>query len=118
VLGVAVWARRVDHSIYRLGLTKAAADAVGGIGFLDLAEPGSILTDDRPFGMAEGSGGMLGLFSRLSGEITEINAAAVEDPLSVLGQGEGDAERGWLVEVDGYLDPGDPEDEWDALRGC
>lgn len=117
----AVWAIRVEHGIYRLGVSQAAASSLSGIGFVDLAELGSVLTEGRPFGMVEGAGGILGLVSSISGEVISVNSCAMEDPTSalVLAPKEGLPwpERGWLVEVDGYLEDGDDEDEWDALPG-
>jgi hypothetical protein len=62
-----VWAVRHRPGIYRLGLGRAAAEAVGGVGFLDLAEEGSVLAAGRSFGMVEGHGGMLGLATDISG---------------------------------------------------
>jgi hypothetical protein len=67
VLQQIVWAARMDHGIYRLGVSQAAAASVGGIGFVDLADVGSITAPGRPFGMVEGTGGMLGLETELPG---------------------------------------------------
>ena len=117
----AVWASRVEHGIYRLGVSHAAAASLDGIGFVDVAEVGSVLTDGRPFGMIEGDGGMLGLVSSLSGEVVAVNSSALEDPRTALVLAPTDGrpwpERGWLAEIDGYLEPGDNEDEWKALPG-
>jgi hypothetical protein len=65
----AVWVSRVEFGIYRLGVSRAAAASVDGLGFVDLAEVGSVLSEGRPFGMVEGTGGMLGLVSSISGEV-------------------------------------------------
>jgi glycine cleavage system H lipoate-binding protein len=117
----AVWAYRVEHGIYRLGVSRKVAESLGGIGFVDVAEVGSVLTEGRPFGMVEGLGGMLGLVSSLSGEVVAANTSAVEDPAIALALAPTDGkpwpERGWLVEIDGYLETGDNEDEWEALPG-
>ena len=85
----------------------------------EVAEVGSVLTRGRPFGMVEGTEGMLGLVSSLSGEVIAVNTFAVDDPSTSLAlaptEGKPWPERGWLVEVDGYLEGSDMEDEWKEL---
>ena len=117
----AVWAYRVEHGMYRVGISQAIVASLGGIGFVDLAEVGSVLTEGRPFGMVEGARGMRRLVSLLSGEVVAVNTSAMEDPSAALvlepRDGKPWPQRGWLVEIDGYLEGGDSEDEWDALPG-
>ncbi len=117
----AVWAYRVEHGIYRLGVSRDVAASLGGIEFVDVAEVGSVLTEGRPIGMVEGAGGMLGLVSSLSGEVVAVNTSAVENPTIALALAPTDGkpwpERGWLAEIDGYLETGDNEDDWEALPG-
>ena len=110
-----VWARREAHSIYRLGVAQRATEDLGGIGFVDLQQEGSVLTEGREFGMLEGKLGMITLTTALPGEIIAVNSSAMEDPATFFADGAEHADA-WLVEVDALLDDGDAEDEWDALK--
>ena len=80
----------------RIGITAVAADSLGELVFLDLPEVGSTVTAGEMCGEVESTKTVSELYPPVSGEVVEVNTAAVDDPGLVTGDPYGD---GWLLRV-------------------
>jgi glycine cleavage system H protein len=80
----------------RVGITSVAAAALGDLVFLDLPEPGSTITAGETCGEVESTKTVSELYPPVSGTVTAVNAAAVDDPALVTSDPYG---AGWLFEV-------------------
>lgn len=87
---------RIEGDIGTLGITEYAQTQLGEIVYLELPEVGHIYNADEEFGTVESVKAVSELFTPLSGEVTEINKAAVAEPGIVNDDPFGD---GWLVRL-------------------
>ncbi|GAB5360120.1 hypothetical protein AAMO2058_000600000 [Amorphochlora amoebiformis] len=110
-----LWVQRLSTGLYRIGVTKKVSDKLGGVGFVDICDEGSILCAGKPFGMVEGPSGTHTVSAVLSGEVVECNEALKKSP-EVLAQNPEDMDHGWLIEVDSACDYEDEEVEWKSLE--
>jgi glycine cleavage system H protein len=100
---------RIDGDTATVGITEYAASQLGDIVFVELPEAGKALAQAATFGVVESVKAVSDLFSPISGEVTEANAALAASPELVNGDPYGD---GWMIrlktanqeEVDGLLD--------------
>jgi glycine cleavage system H protein len=79
-----------------VGITSYAAEALGDIVFVQLPEVGEEVVSGKVCGELESTKSVSDLFSPVSGEIVEVNAAVVEDPALVNTDPYG---AGWLFRV-------------------
>ena len=86
----------VPTSPVRVGITSVAAAALGELGFLDLPEVGSEIEAGRTCGEVESTKTVSDLYPPVSGEVTSLNQAAIDDPSLVTQDPYG---SGWLFEV-------------------
>lgn len=86
-----------DGSPATVGITATAADALGDIVYLELPEPGSEVVAGAVIGEVESTKSVSELFSPVTGTVTEVNQAAVDDPSVVNGDPFG---AGWLFKVE------------------
>jgi glycine cleavage system H protein len=100
------WARR-DGDLVTVGITDFAQDQLGDVIYVELPQPGRTLAQGESFGAVDSVKTYSELFSPLSGEVAEVNAALAEKP-EVINQSP--YEDGWMLR----LRPSKPE-EWDAL---
>ncbi|CAN5207674.1 glycine cleavage system protein GcvH [soil metagenome] len=102
------WAK-VDGDTATIGITWYAQDALGEIVHFEPPEQGSSVAKDESYGEVESVKAVSDLVSPLSGEVTEVNQAVVDEPETINEEPYGD---GWLIkvrlsdpsEVDGLLD--------------
>ena len=87
---------RVDGGTATIGITSFAADELGDIVFFELPEVGSSLTQFAGFGVVESVKAVSDLFSPISGEVTEVNAALAEQPELLNSDAYGE---GWIARV-------------------
>ncbi|ORA34249.1 glycine cleavage system protein GcvH [Mycobacterium aquaticum] len=80
----------------RVGITSVAAAALGDLVFLDLPEVGATITAGETCGEVESTKTVSELYPPVSGTVTAVNTAAVEDPALVTSDPYGE---GWLFEV-------------------
>ena len=80
----------------RVGITSVAAAALGDLVFLDLPEVGATITAGETCGEVESTKTVSELYPPVSGTVTAVNTAAVDDPALVTSDPYGD---GWLFEV-------------------
>jgi glycine cleavage system H protein len=84
-----------DTSV-KVGITSVAAAALGDLVFLDLPEVGSTIATGETCGEVESTKTVSELFPPVSGTVTAVNTAAVDDPSLVTSDPYGE---GWLFEV-------------------
>jgi glycine cleavage system H protein len=98
----------LDGAVATVGITDFAADALGDIVFVELPAVGAEFARGDVFGEAESTKSVSELYAPVSGTITEINQAVVDDPALLNSSPFEDA---WLIKVevaegalDGLLD--------------
>ncbi len=79
-----------------IGITDTATEALGDIVYLELPSVGEVVTAGAVIGEVESTKSVSELFSPVSGTVTEVNHAAVDDPSIV---NEDPYGEGWLVKV-------------------
>jgi glycine cleavage system H protein len=102
------WAK-LDGDTATIGITWYAQDALGEIVHFEPPVEGSSVAKDESYGEVESVKAVSDLVSPLSGEVTEVNQAVVDEPEKINEDPYGD---GWLIkvrlsdpsEVDGLLD--------------
>ncbi|MEP7133025.1 MAG: glycine cleavage system protein GcvH [Acidobacteriota bacterium] len=87
---------RIDGDIGTIGITEHAQKELGEIVYLELPEVGHVYNADDEFGTVESVKAVSELFIPISGEIVEINRAAVAEPGIVNDDPLGD---GWLIKL-------------------
>ena len=80
----------------RIGITSVAAAALGDLVFVDLPEVGSTIVAGESCGEVESTKTVSELYPPVSGTVTAVNTAAVEDPSLITADPYG---AGWLIEV-------------------
>jgi glycine cleavage system H protein len=90
------WVSREDGNIVSIGISAVATDALGDIVYVDLPEVGSPVTAGETCGEVESTKSVSDLYSPVTGEVTEINPAVVDDPALINSDPYG---AGWLFKV-------------------
>jgi glycine cleavage system H protein len=86
----------VDGEIGTIGITDHAQKQLGEIVYLELPEVGHVYNVDEEFGTVESVKAVSELFTPASGEVVEVNKAAVAEPGIINDDPFGD---GWLIRV-------------------
>jgi glycine cleavage system H protein len=102
------WAK-LNGDTATIGITWYAQDALGEIVHFEPPVEGSSVAKDESYGEVESVKAVSDLVSPLSGEVTEVNQAVVDEPEKINEDPYGD---GWLIkvrlsdpsEIDGLLD--------------
>ena len=87
---------RVEGEIGTIGITDHAQKELGEIVYLELPEVGHVVNAQEEFGTVESVKAVSELFAPVSGEVVQVNKAAVEEPGIVNDDPFGD---GWLLKV-------------------
>jgi len=94
---------RTEGGIGTVGITDYAQDQLGDIVYVDLPAPGTRVSYLGKFGEIESVKAVSELFSPVTGEVVEVNAALVERPELVNQSPYGE---GWMLRVR-LNDPGE-----------
>jgi glycine cleavage system H protein len=89
------WAR-VEGETATLGITWYAQDALGEIVHYEAPEEGGSVARDESYGEVESVKAVSDLISPVSGEVTKVNQAVVDEPEKI---NEDPYGEGWLVQV-------------------
>jgi glycine cleavage system H protein len=89
------WAR-IEGEIATIGITHYAQDQMGDLVYVELPEVGDDVTAGEPCGQVESVKAVSDVNSPVSGEVTEINEALVDEPETVNKDPYGE---GWLIKV-------------------
>ncbi len=87
---------RIDGDVGTIGITDHAQKELGEIVYLELPELGHVYNAEDEFGTVESVKAVSELFTPVSGEVVEINKAAVAEPGIDNDDPFGD---GWLIRV-------------------
>ncbi|MGH9367105.1 MAG: glycine cleavage system protein GcvH [Thermoanaerobaculia bacterium] len=87
---------RIEGEIGTIGITDHAQKELGEIVYLELPEAGHVFNANEEFGTIESVKAVSELFSPISGEVLEVNKAAIAEPGIVNDDPFGD---GWLVRI-------------------
>ncbi|MDB5416031.1 MAG: gcvH [Rubritepida sp.] len=100
---------RLEGDVATIGITDHAQNALGDVVFVDLPEPGRVVTAGEAIAVVESVKAASDVYAPISGRITEVNSALVDDPALINTEPTG---SGWFfkIEPDGPL----PEDLMDA----
>ena len=101
---------RVEGDVATVGITQHAADQLGDIVFVELPEPGRLLTQFATFGVVESVKAVSDLFAPVAGEVLEGNASLLATPEVVNSDPYG---AGWMLRIR-LSDPGQLEQLLDA----
>jgi glycine cleavage system H protein len=96
-----------DGDTRRVGVSEFAQAELGDVVFVELPEAGDELTAGESFGVVESIKAVSDLYAPVSGTVTAVNEALIDQPELV---NEDPFGEGWMLEVD----PSDP-DEFEAL---
>lgn len=107
---------QVEDGRARIGVTAYAAESLGDVVFIDLPQIGSTITAGQNCGEIESTKSVSDLYAPVSGEVTEHNAAAVDNPELVNSDPYGE---GWLFTVAMTSSPSDllDADSYQSLTG-
>ncbi len=86
----------VEGEIGTIGITEHAQKQLGEIVYLELPEVGHVFNADEEFGTVESVKAVSELFVPASGEVVEVNKAAVAEPGIINDDPFGD---GWLIRI-------------------
>ncbi len=98
------WAR-IEGEQATLGITWYAQDSLGEVVFFEAPEVGTEVSKDSTYAEVESVKAVSDVIAPLSGEITEVNALAGEDPAKINQDPYGE---GWLVKLK-LSDPSETE---------
>ena len=101
------WVEKIGEQGARIGLTDYAQDALGDIVFINLPEEGDSVTAGEAFSDVESVKAVSDVFSPVTGTVTAVNEALLDDPAQV---NEAPYEA-WLIKVS---EVSDTEDLLDA----
>ena len=90
------WVAREAGNDVSIGISAVAADALGDIVYVDLPEVGSSVTAGESCGEVESTKSVSDLYAPVTGEVTEVNPAVVDDPALINSDPYG---AGWLFKV-------------------
>ncbi|WP_017592664.1 glycine cleavage system protein GcvH [Nocardiopsis potens] len=92
----------VNEGIATVGITKFAAESLGDIVFVEPPESGAAVSAGDTCGEIESTKSVSDLYAPVTGEVVEVNQAAVEDPEVI---GSDPYGQGWLFKVELSEDP-------------
>src|SRR6266852_1363843 len=95
----------------RVGITDYAQQQLGDVVYIDLPEVGTPLKEGQPFGTIESVKAVSELYSPVSGEVIEVNAALKTKPEAV----NTDPHGSWLIVVK-LADPSETGSLLDAAQ--
>ncbi|MGX7679643.1 glycine cleavage system protein GcvH [Jatrophihabitans sp. DSM 45814] len=91
------WAKLIDGSKVRVGITDYAQASLGDIVFVSVHEVGSAVSSGDTFGEVESTKSVSDLYSPLNGTVVARNEALDANPELVNSDPYG---AGWIVEID------------------
>ena len=87
---------KIDGDQGKIGITDYAQQQLGDVVFVELPDVGSSFATAEVFGNIESVKAVSELFSPVSGEVVEVNQAAVDSPEMVNKDPHGEA---WLIVI-------------------
>ncbi|MDA8370863.1 MAG: glycine cleavage system protein GcvH [Nocardiopsaceae bacterium] len=94
----------IADGVATIGITAYAAEALGDIVYVELPESGATVAAGETCGEVESTKSVSDLYAPVSGEVVDINQAAVDEPELI---GTDSYGQGWLFKVELTEDPSD-----------
>lgn len=91
------WARVVDGSRVRVGITDFAQDALGDVVYVDLPAVGGSVSASESVGELESTKSVSEMYAPVSGTVVAVNEALTDNPQLLNDDPYGE---GWLIEID------------------
>ena len=88
---------RVDGKDAVVGITQFAQDQMGDIVFVELPETGTLIEQERPFGVVESVKTVSDLYAPVSGTITAVNKDLEAHPEQVNNE---PYSKGWIIKIE------------------
>lgn len=95
------WALKVEGNLVRIGITDYAQSQLGDIVFVEFPGVGTVVAAGDSIGTIESVKTVSELYSPVSGTVTKVNEALVEQPELLNGE---PYEGGWIIEVAADVD--------------
>ncbi|MFF2524796.1 glycine cleavage system protein GcvH [Streptomyces liangshanensis] len=110
------WLTAAEDGVSTVGITEFAANALGDVVYVQLPGVGDTVTAGDTCGELESTKSVSDLYSPVTGEVTEINQDAVDDPSLV---NSAPFAGGWLFKVRVSEEPKDllTADEYAEFSG-
>ena len=90
------WIRVDDNGVATVGISAHAQEALGDIVFVELAEPGTEIEARGEVAVVESVKAASDIYSPVSGEITEVNEALIDNPQLV---NTAPCDDGWIYRM-------------------
>jgi glycine cleavage system H protein len=90
------WIRSLSDGSVRIGITDHAQEALGEIVYVELPEPGAILTRGEGVAVVESVKAASDIYAPLDGEVIEANTQLSDNPELI---NDAPYEAGWLMRV-------------------
>lgn len=87
---------RIDGDSATVGITHHAQDQLGDVVFVELAQVGAKLQAEGAFGAVESVKAVSDVYAPISGDVTEVNAALLDEPERINQDPHGE---GWLIKL-------------------
>ncbi|WP_017626332.1 glycine cleavage system protein GcvH [Nocardiopsis chromatogenes] len=87
----------ISDGVATIGITTYAAEALGEIVFVEPPEAGATVAAGDTCGEVESTKSVSDIYAPVSGEVVDVNGAAVEDPEII---GNDPYGQGWLFKVE------------------
>ncbi|WP_017539973.1 MULTISPECIES: glycine cleavage system protein GcvH [Nocardiopsis] len=94
----------ISDGVATVGITTYAAEALGEIVFVEPPEAGATVAAGDTCGEIESTKSVSDVYAPVSGEVVDVNSAAVEDPEII---GTDPYGQGWLFKVELSEEPKD-----------
>jgi len=88
---------KVDGNVVTLGISRFAVDELTDVTYVEMPEVGKQVAAGDAIGEIESVKATSDVYTGISGEIIEVNQAAVEDPAVINSDPFGE---GWLVKIE------------------
>ncbi len=92
-----MWVKKENDNIVLVGIDAIGLDTLGDLAYITLKPEGTIVKKGEPIGTLEAAKMTGDIFAPVSGKISAVNAACVENPGIVNDDHYG---KGWMVAID------------------
>ena len=87
---------RIEGDVATIGITDHAQNALGDVVFVDLPEPGRMVEAGEAIAVVESVKAASDVYAPISGRVTEVNAALVDEPALINAEPTG---AGWFFKI-------------------
>jgi glycine cleavage system H protein len=101
---------KVEGNTITVGITDHAQSALGDVVYIELPQPGKILTKGDVFGVVESIKAVSDLYSPVTGKVVAANTPLLDDPSQVNKDPQGVA---WMIKIE-LTDPASTNELIDA----